>query len=329
MNVKKLRIVLILVVALGYGGYLLYTDLNGDSAGQGLTLYGNVDIREVQLGFRVAGRLREMYFEEGDSIKAGDLMAVLDDEPMREALAVADARVLEAQVGLDLTNTGSRPQEILAAEARVSEAQAALDNANQELRRQKELTEKNLSSQRLLDSAQANRDQAAARLDANREALGLAVEGFRKEDIAAAQAALAAAVALREQASTQLEDTRLYAPSDGVVLTRAREPGSMLGIGSAVYALSLRDTVYIRAYVDEPNLGNLTPGSRVVIRTDSSPREYEGQIGFISPRAEFTPKTVETQALRTDLVYRLRIVVSDADEGLRQGMPVNVYLPDA
>jgi len=329
VNVKKVRIGVLLVALVGYGGYLLYTDWNGEASEQDLRLYGNVDIREVQLGFRVAGRLQEMYFEEGDAIAAGDPLATLDDEPMTEALAVAKARVLEAQAGLDRANTGSRPQEIQGAEARVDEARSALDNANQELRRQKELTEKNLSSQRLLDSAVATRDQAAARLNANREGLALAVEGFRQEDIAAARAALAAALALKEEAETRYQDTRLYAPSAGVILTRVREPGSMLAVGAPVYTLSLTETVYVRAYVDEPHLGEVAPGAQVIIRTDSSDREYQGQVGFISPRAEFTPKTVETPALRTDLVYRLRIVVPDADDGLRQGMPVTVEFPGA
>lgn len=327
MNVKKIRIGVVLAALIGYGGYLLYTDWNGGADSEGLKLYGNVDIREVQLGFRVAGRLQTMNFEEGDAIAAGDLLALLDDEPMREALAVAEARVLEAQAGLDRANTGSRPQEIQGAQARVDEARAALDNANQELRRQKELTRKKLSSQHLLDAAVAARDQAAARLDANQEDLALAVEGFRKEDIAAAQASRAAALALQEQARTQYEDTRLYAPSAGVILTRAREPGSMVSVGAPVYTLSLSEKVYVRAYVDEPHLGDLAPGARVIIRTDSSDKVYEGQVGFISPRAEFTPKTVETPALRTDLVFRLRIVVSNADHGLRQGMPVTVEFP--
>jgi len=329
VNVKKVRIGILLVALLGYGGYLLYTDWNGKTSDQGLRLYGNVDIREVQLGFRVAGRLQDMLFEEGDAVAAGDLLAVLDDEPMSEALAVAEARVLQAQAGLDRATTGSRPQEIQAAEARVDEARAALDNADQELRRQKELTEKKLSSQRLLDSAVATRDQAAARLSANREALALAVEGFRQEDIAEAKAALAAALALQEEAATRYQDTRLNAPSAGIILSRAREPGSMLAVGAPVYTLSLTETVYVRAYVDEPYLGKVAPGAQVTITTDSSDAEYKGQVGFISPRAEFTPKTVETTALRTDLVYRLRIVVPNADEGLRQGMPVTVEVPGA
>ena len=298
-------------------------------AGNGVErLYGNVDIREVQLGFRVAGRLQAMHFEEGDTVAAGDLLASLDDRPMRESLAVTEARVLEAQARLDRFKTGSRPQEIQQAEARVTEAEAALENAQQELRRQRELMKAGLSSQRLLDTAVANHDQAEARLNANKEARALAVEGYRKEEIAEAQAGLVATLAQRDQVQTQVDDAQLYAPSTGVIQTRVREPGAMVDVGAPVYTLSLTDIIYVRAYVSEARLGKVTPGSTVYVYSDSSDQRYQGQVGFISPRAEFTPKTVETPELRTDLVYRLRIVVDNHDQSLRQGMPVTVELLD-
>ena len=147
------------------------------------------------------------------------------------------------------------------------------------------------------------------------------------EDIAAARADLAAATAQRAQAQTQLDDTELYAPSNGTLLARVREPGSMLSQGMPVFTLSLTNPVYVRAYAAEPNLGDVAPGTSVTVATDSSDRIYHGQIGFVSARAEFTPKTVQTTDLRTDLVYRLRIVVDDGDEALRQGMPVTVTVP--
>jgi HlyD family secretion protein len=318
----------VLLLLIAAAGVYLYLQRQAGDEQSTLTLYGNVDIREVQLGFRIAGRLQTMLFEEGDFVEAGTRLATLDDEPVRENLAVAEARVSEARARLDRFNTGSRPQEIQQAQARVEEAEAALDNAQRELKRRRELTAKGLSSQTLLDTAIATHDQAAARLSANREALALVVEGFRREDIAAAEASLAVAVAQREQAATQLQDAELYAPSPGIIMTRAREPGSMVGVGAPVYSLSLTDTVYVRAYVDEPHLGLVAPGSKVIVHTDSSDRRYEGQVGFISPRAEFTPKAVETPALRTDLVYRLRIVISNADQGLRQGMPVTVVFAE-
>ncbi|MBT4522223.1 MAG: secretion protein HlyD [Halieaceae bacterium] len=322
---KRIFLGLCVVGATLYGLWYYYGP-KAETSGL-LTLYGNVDIREVQLGFRTAGRLRQMHYEEGDVVRSGDLLAALDDEPALEALAVVEAQVLEAQAHLDRMSSGSRPQEIEQARAHVEEASAALQNARQELRRQKELNDSGLNSERQLDASIAASDQAAARLAASEEALALAREGARSEDIMAARAAQGGALARREQARTQVEDTQLYAPNDGIILTRAREPGAMLSVGAVAYTLSLTDTVYVRAYVDEPRLGHVQPGALVNISTDSSQKRYQGQVGFISPRAEFTPKTVQTPELRTDLVYRLRIVVVNADGGLRQGMPVTIEIP--
>ena len=323
----KKRIVILLVLIAG--GFAAYTFWPRGSGHDRLTLYGNVDIREVQLGFRVAGRLEQMNFEEGDAVAAGTVLAKLDSKPLRDGLALAEAGMAEAEARLAVLRSGSRPQEIQQARAQVSEAGAALKNAEQEYVRQRELTGKGLSSQGLLDNALAQRDEASARLAAARQALALAIEGPRAEDITAAEAALAGAMARREQASTQLQDTELLAPNNGVVLTRVREPGAIVSAGMPVYTLSLTDTVYVRAYVDESNLGQVVPGANLIVTTDSSAKEYIGQVGFVSPRAEFTPKSVETPELRTDLVYRLRIVILDADDGLRQGMPVTVTVPSA
>lgn len=292
-----------------------------------LTLYGNVDIREVELGFRVPGRLVKMNVDEGDSITAGQIIAELDAAPCRDALAGFNARLAQTEANLNKLKRGSRPQEVQQAAARVVEVEANVRNTERDFQRQRRLAQSGAVSQKVLDAALAARDQTVASLASSRQALALAKEGFRSEDIAAGQAELATAQAQVDQAQTQLQDTTLMAPSDGAVLTRAREPGSVIAQGATVYTLSLRHPVYVRAYVSEPDLGKLAPGSTVQVVTDSSNKRYEGKVGFISPRAEFTPKTVETAALRTDLVYRLRIVVDQADESLRQGMPVTIQMP--
>jgi HlyD family secretion protein len=291
-----------------------------------VTLYGNVDIREVELSFRVPGRLQSMSVDEGNRVKQGQQLAMLDAQPYRDALAVTEARVHQAQANLDKFRAGNRPQEVQQASAAVREAQAAFANAERELKRQKELFAAGASAQKAFDAAQARHDETSARLASAREALAVAKEGFRREDIAAADAELNAAIAQRDQARTQLDDTVLLAPSAGTILARVREPGSMLPQGAPVYTLSLDSPVYIRAYVGEVELGRFAPGTLVSVTTDASLKRYEGRVGFVSPRAEFTPKSVETEQLRTDLVYRVRIVVSNADAALRQGMPVTVHL---
>lgn len=321
---KIVRAVIILAVLMAAGAAAIYLTQEKKSAP--FTLYGNVDIREVDLGFRVSGKLLHMRFEEGDAVKKGDILAVLDDEPYRNELAVSAARVARARAELQKFESGSRPREIRVATAKVKEAEAVYSNALREYNRQKALLSTNATSQKALDLARSSHDEAQARLHSAQESLALKKEGFRSEDILISRKNLQEAKAQYNVAKTVLDDATLVAPNDGILITRINEPGTIVGAGAPVYTLSLRNPVYIRAYVAEPDLGKVAPGTRVEISTDSTDAPYSGTIGFISPRAEFTPKNVETADLRTDLVYRLRIVVVDPDNGLRRGMPVTIRL---
>ncbi len=323
MSRKRLGMALALIVVLVVGGGLAWWSLR-DRGDRGLRLYGNVDIRQVELAFRQPGRLVSVAVEEGDRVVAGQRVAELDAKPYRQALAEASAEVRADAATLAKLQAGNRPQEIAEARATVERAAATYRNAERDYRRERLMRASNAAAERSLDAARAARDQAAAELASAEQGLSLQKAGARSEDIAAAKAILAAARAARDQARTALGDTRLYAPAAATVLSRVREPGSMVGASTPVLTLNLRDPVYVRAYVDEPDLGRIVPGAAVTLHTDSSKRVYHGRIGFIASQAEFTPKSVETTELRTDLVYRLRIVVSDADEGLRQGMPVTV-----
>ncbi|MCC7327193.1 MAG: secretion protein HlyD [Burkholderiales bacterium] len=317
------------IAAIAAGGLFVFWLMHDRGNDNVLRLYGNVDIREVELAFRQPGRMTSMASDEGDAVTAGTVIARLDATPYREKLAAAEAELSVAQAELNKLRSGNRPQEIAQATERVRRAQASSREAERDFGRQSSLLESGASSQRTVDIARAARDRASADLASAEAALSLAKDGFRREDIAAGKARVAAAAAALAQARTALADTELVAPSDGIVIARVREPGSMVASNTAVYTLSLRDPVYVRAYVSEPDLGRIAPGASVRVLTDSSDKVYRGQIGFISPRAEFTPKTVETTDLRTDLVYRLRVVVADADEGLRQGMPVTVDVDTA
>ena len=318
------RWIVIAAAALAVGGGLAFWLLRDSGDPGALRLYGNVDIREVELSFRQPGRVASMAVDEGDAVTAGTAVARLDATPYREKEAAAEAGLRGAQAELDKLRGGNRPQEIAQARERMSQTQAASLEAERNFKRQNILLESGASSQRTVDAARATRDQAAANLASAKAAVSLATAGFRREDVAAGAARVAAAQAALAQARTALADTTLVAPSDGIVITRVREPGSMVTSSTPIYTLSLRDPTYVRAYVSEPDLGRVAPGAPVRVHTDSSDKVYHGQIGFISPRAEFTPKAVETTDLRTDLVYRLRVVVADADQGLRQGMPVTV-----
>ncbi|MCY1323655.1 hypothetical protein D9M68_221140 [compost metagenome] len=291
-------------------------------------LYGNVDIRQVSLGFRVNGRIASLGVDEGDAVKPGDVLATLDAVPFEQAVAAAEAELGAFRANLAKLKAGARPTEIAQARATHEERLADLENANLAYERARQLRPNGTISQANLDEASANRAAAAARATSAREALALIVEGSRIEDIEAGQAQVLAAEAKLESARTSLADTRLLAPSAGTVLSRVREVGAIVAPSDMVYVVSLNEPVWVRAYVAEPDLGRMHPGMNVEITSDSAPdRPYNATVGFISPVAEFTPKSVETPELRTDLVYRLRIVVDKPGPDLRQGMPVTVHLP--
>lgn len=293
-----------------------------------LTLYGNVDIRQVQLGFRVSGRIAEMAVDEGHQVTEGQLLARLDVQPYADAVRAAEAQAAGQAAALAKAEAGPRPAEIAQARAAVAEREADLANANQALDRTRELRPRGAVSQAQLDQAQAAKDMAAARVESAKEALRLLEEGTRQEDLAAARANLGAAEANLASAKTSMRDAELRAPADGIIISRVREPGAIVSPADTVYVLSLSQPVWVRTYIAETELGRIHPGMMVEVLTDTRrDQPYRGRIGFISPVAEFTPKSVETPELRTDLVYRLRVIVDQPDQALRQGMPVTVRLP--
>jgi HlyD family secretion protein len=300
-----------------------------DTGNGRLTLYGNVDIRQVQLGFRVNGRVAEMNFDEGDAIKPGDVLARLDAKPYEDAVAAAKAQADNLRATLDKLVAGPRQAEIAQARAALDERVADYENAKLAFDRSFKLRPGQTISEAALDNARANRDGAQARVASAQQALDLLVEGSRKEDIAAAKASLEGAEANLSAAQTSLADTELKAPAAGVILSRLREPGAIIATSDIIFVLSLDRPVWVRSYIPETELGRIHPGLDVTVTSDSAPdKPYRGKVGFISPVAEFTPKSVETPELRTDLVYRLRIVIDEPDQGLRQGMPVTVHVPD-
>ena len=325
---KKRLILFVIVLLVAGGGWFGYQQWTSQKR-EPLKIQGNVDIRQVNLGFRVNGRIREMRFEEGDPIRAGDLIALLDAGPYQDQVNLAKAQLAQSTANLTKAINGSRPQEIDQARAQVAQAQANVENADLTFQRESDLRRTNAISKQEFDNATATRDANRAQLRSAQANLALLEAGSRQEDIDAARAQVQHDQANLETAELNLSDCRLLAPTDGVIITRALEPGAIVAAGTSVYSLCFYSPVWIRTYVDEMDLGRIYPGMKALVYTDTNPgKPYEGQIGFISPLAEFTPKTVETRELRTDLVFRLRVVVEHPDRYLRQGMPVTVRLVD-
>ncbi len=325
---QKKKILLIVVpLALLVLLALLWRGEDRAASGADVVLYGNIEIRETQLAFNASEHIAEMLVEEGDHVTQGQLLARLHTELLDAQLAEAQAALEAQQQLLAKLEAGSRPEEIRKGEAELAAASARAKSATDSYRRMARLLEKKLASPDDVENARSLADAAQAQKEAAQQALALLKLGPRKEDIAIARAQLAQRQAALVAARQRLDDARLYAPADGVIRNRILEPGDMAFPQTPVLTLALTDPVWARAYLPEPMLGRVKPGARATIHTDSYPgKAYDGWVGYISPTAEFTPKTVQTPELRTRLVYSIRVLACNPESELRLGMPVTVTL---
>ena len=322
---RKVIILILLLILLTFGGFY-YQKTVGHRQSEGeLQLYGNVDIRQVEVAFYGTGRIKNIFVHEGDRVKVGQLLAEIDPVRMQADLKQKKAELLFQQQVVTRLEHGSRPEEIQAARDKVNALKAQVDDAQLTYKRQKQLYAKNGIARQKVDDAQAKYLALENEKQAAEQILALAVKGPREEDIVAARAKLQAQEAAVVLSTKILEDAKVYASADGVIQDRIMEPGDMAFPNLPVLTLARTNPVWVRAYVPEPDLGKIWQGMKVSIGTDSFPeKKYRGWVGFISPTAEFTPKNVETPQLRTRLVYQVRVYACDSLGELRLGMPATV-----
>ena len=291
-----------------------------------ITLYGQIDLRDVQLAFSEQEYVTSILVEEGAQIKKGQLLASLKKNKLEAQLAQAQAQV-QAQREVVLRNTnGSRPQEIEQAAAQLKAAQTRMANAQILVNRLSETVVTGASTEQEYDDAIASLKVAKADVEVQREAYDLAKEGFRKEDIAEAKATLKAQEAALDLLKIRYGELELRAPVDGVIRSRVIEVGEIASPTRTAFVIAITSPKWVRAYLPEPDLGKVIEGMKAQVVTDSFDKPFTGTVGFISPQAEFTPKRVETTQLRTQLVYETRIWVEDKENRLKLGMPVTVNI---
>ncbi|MCE5243692.1 MAG: efflux RND transporter periplasmic adaptor subunit [Syntrophobacteraceae bacterium] len=304
-----------------------YTHPDGKTRDE-ILLYGNVDLRQVNLAFNGNERIETLQVQEGDRVRKGQVLGTLDMEKLKAAEAGAEARTQAQRHVLERLTNGTRPEEIEQAKANVQSALTDLNNTRRIFERIRKTAGSGASSQQDMENAEASFEVAQARLRVNQKALELATIGPRKEDIAEARATLKANEADLASARQDLANATLVCPTDGVVRNRILEPGEMASSQRPVLTIAITDPKWVRAYVPEPDLGMVRMGMSAAVTSDSFPgKRYEGWVGFISPVAEFTPKSVETTELRTSLVYEVRVFVKDPGDELRLGMPATVHVP--
>jgi membrane fusion protein PltH len=325
---RRLRIIIpiVLVVAIALTWWLTHRHDDSDE----LKLYGNVDLRQVSLAFNDSGRIETVLAQEGDRVQKGQVLAQLDTSRLKPQVAQAEAQAAAQRAVVERFHHGSRPEEIDQARASLEAAKADALNAHQQYERKTNLADQSAASRQEVDAAKAAMDMADAHEAVAEKTLALAMAGPRAEDIAQAEAELQADEAQLKLLRQQLADAQLVAPALSTVRSRLVEPGEMVSPQRPVFSLAVTDPKWVRAYVAEPDLGFVRPGMKARIAVDSFPnRTFEGWIGFVSPVAEFTPKSIQTEELRTSLVYEVRVFVKDPNGDLQLGMPATVILPRA
>ncbi len=386
---KKIIPIVIVLIALTAAGLWWAGKFRTDDPNV-LKVSGNIELTQVDVSFKIAGKLVERAVDEGATVKKGMLIARLDrdlnerqkqrDEAgadsaqtqmvqmntsvqLQRATLEADielrkAEIAQAQAHLDELLAGSRRQEITQSQAMVTDARSQQDQASRDWERAQTLYKNEDISTSQYDQFRARFQSAGALLKQAEEKSAMVLEGPRKEEIASARAQLARSQAAlrmsqanrfelkrKEQeintrraeidranaqvaiSNSQLSDTAVYAPIDGVVLSKSAEPGEVLAAGTSVVMIGDLDHPWLRAYVNEKDLGRVKLGGKVKLSTDSYPgKAYWGTISFIASQAEFTPKQIQTQEERIKLVYRIKIDVANVNRELKSNMPVDAEI---
>lgn len=291
---------------------------------QTIDLSGNIEATETDVGFKVRGTIIELPIEEGTWVERGMLLARVEERDLVRAAALAEAQLKVAQAKLNELLAGSRRQEIKAALEQLNQAESDLERQQKEFDRIKDLFAQGLASGSAMDNVDAARKIAESAATRARALYDLVKEGPRREEIASARAAVDQARENFELAKVQLGYATLTSPISGVVLVKTAEVGEVVSPGTPVVTLGDIDHPWLRAYVNETDLGRVKWGQAVEVTTDTFPgKVYHGTIGFISSEAEFTPKSVQTRKERVTLVYRIKVNLENPNRELKPGMPAD------
>ena len=310
--------VLLVILLAAFKLYTFYSLNNGE------IFYGNIDRQTQALSFEFPGRIKNLLKDEGDFVKKGEALAVLDDEYLQNALVQLDAQIAQNKAILEKLENGYRYEDIDQAKAEAAKSEANLNEAKKTFERQKQLLNTNSTSKQNFDTAKAKFELAVAAASAAKSNLSKLENGYEKLDIKAQKSLVELLEAKREKINIDLKNSVIVAPNNGTVLTKFKENGENAGAHEPVYEIAKVDDFWVRAYVDEKNLGLFEVGDKMEIYTDFREKPYAGHISFIATVCEFTPKNVQTIDLRTNLVYRFKVNFDEIDDKIKQGVPVHV-----
>lgn len=319
---KRWALLSFLIVVLAGGSYYLFYLRDQRVGDPSIKVSGNIEATEVDLGFKISGRITGLYVQEGDWVEKGKVIAKLEDEDLRQRVELAQATLKASQARLEKLLAGSRPEEIKEAEANLRQAQFDFENKKIQYERMKTLFEGRVIAREMLDNAETRYKIAQAALEGATETYKKVKEGPRKEDIEDGRAQVEQARASLKLAETQLGYSVLQSPITGIVLVKSAEKGEVVNPGTSILTIADITNVWLKAYLPETELSRVTWGQEVIVTTDlRPPKEHKGRISFISSQSEFTPKQIQTEKERVTLVYRIKVDIPNPDRELKPGMP--------
>lgn len=305
-----------------------------------LRVSGHVEATEVRLAPEMGGRVLSLNVKEGDRIQTGAVVLTIDATDLQLAIARAKTERASAEAQLRLVRASARSEDVKQAEAQVEAAKAdipaaraELDAATADLQRFDLLLSRKSGSQKQRDDAATRRDVASARVEAAQKrveaaeaTLARVKAGARREEVAVAESRIATAQAAIASLEDQLKDATLVSPVSGVVTEKLTEMGEMVAPRAPVAVVADLDHAWADVYVPEPAVPRIALGQPATLFTDAGGAGLTGTVTFISPKAEFTPRNVQTADERAKLVYRIRVTVDNSGGVLKQGMPVDAEL---
>jgi HlyD family secretion protein len=317
----RARIIVLCLAVLGGLG------CSGNGAKDVISASGTIETVEVHVASKVSGQLLELAIEEGSRVKPGAKLAVVDHAALDIQLRQAEAGVRLAEAQLALLVKGARSEDIRQAEAVQNQAEAALTVAEDDARRMRELVKTESVTPKQREDAEARLTIATAQRNAGAEALKKVRTLARPEEIQAAEARLAQAVAAADLLKKTIADCTILAPAGGIVTHKAVEPGELVTPGATIVTLAELDSVFVMIYVTANELGRVRLGGPAEIKIDSFPEKvFEGIVTYISPEAEFTPKNIQTKQDRVKLVFGVKVEIENREGLLKPGLPADAVI---
>jgi len=324
--VPKKIFIIIAVIALAAVAALVISRRNTAVKGE-IKVSGTIEATTAELSFKVGGRLLKRLVDEGMQVTAGQTVAILEDDELKQERTARGADERAVRAALADLEAGSRREEIAQGEAALVRLKADADKLARDAQRAESLFTREVIPRTELDAARAGRDVSAAAVREAEQHLKLLKAGPRPDAVRQARARVDVSAAGVSLAETRLAQAVLTAPMAGLVLAKHAEPGEMLAAGAPVVTVARMDEVWLRGYIPEAEVGLVAIGQRARVTADAWPgRILEGRVSFISSEAEFTPKNVQTEKERVKLVYRIKITLPNPKGELKPGMPVDAVI---